>query len=397
MMESANARSRKNASVLISGASIAGPALALWLVRYGFTVTVVEKAAEVRRGGQAVDFKGATHRAVLERMCILEEVRAARCPSNGDGIIVDARGRRVAIVPSELSSGEIEIARGDLARILYEHTAATSEYIFDDSITALRENAEGVEVTFQRSPPRAFDLVIGADGIHSNVRKLAFGPESNYVHFLGYYYALAKIKCEAGSEDLMYNEPGRMASTGGPKAPAFFVFASEPLQYERDNIEQQQRLLAKAYRGAAWQIPELIEGLAGATEFYMDSVSRVTADRYSQGRIALLGDSAYGNTLGGFGTGLAIVGAYVLAGELLRAKGDYITAFAQYESKFRGYAKVSQKVNAGRLLAPATRLGLYVRNRAFSAAALFGGLVKLMDYFASDIVLDDYATDLGHF
>jgi 2-polyprenyl-6-methoxyphenol hydroxylase-like FAD-dependent oxidoreductase len=387
------AKTLKNNTVLISGASIAGPALALWLVRYGFAVTLIERACEVRPGGQAVDFKGTTHRTVLERMGILEEVRQARSPSNGDGIIVDAKGRKVATVPSEFSGGEIEIARGDLARILYEHATAECEYIFNDSITSLHENAEGVDVTFQRSAPRAFDLVIGADGIHSNVRRLAFGPESEYVHFLGYYYALAKLLCAAESEELMYNEPGRMASTGGPKAPAFFVFASELLQYERDSVEQQKRLLADAYRGGAWKIPDLMEGLAGATDFYMDSVSRVTIDRYSQGRIALLGDSAYGNTLGGFGTGLAIVGAYVLAGELLRAKGDYSIAYPQYESKFRSYAKVSQKVNAGRLLAPTTRLGLYVRNRIFSVAPLFKGLIKLMDHFASDIALDDYAPD----
>jgi 2-polyprenyl-6-methoxyphenol hydroxylase-like FAD-dependent oxidoreductase len=389
----AEAKKLKKITVLISGASIAGPALALWLVRYGFAVTLVEKSSEVRPGGQAVDFKGVTHRTVLERMGILEEVRQARSPSNGDGIIVDAKGRKVVTVPSEFSGGEIEIARGDLAHILYEHTAANCEYIFNDSITSLRENEEGVDVTFQRSTTRAFDLVIGADGIHSNVRRLAFGPESDYVHFLGYYYALAKLPCASAKEDLMYNELGRMASTGGPKAPAFFVFASKPLRYERDNIEQQQRLLANAYRGGAWQIPELMEGLSGATEFYMDSVSRVTIDRYSQGRIALLGDSAYGNTLGGFGTGLAIVGAYVLAGELLRAKGEYGIAYTQYESKFRGYAKVSQKVNAGRLLAPATRLGLYARNRMFSVAPLFKGLIKLMDHFASDIALEDYAAE----
>jgi 2-polyprenyl-6-methoxyphenol hydroxylase-like FAD-dependent oxidoreductase len=380
-------------TVLISGASIAGPALALWLVRFGFTVTLVEKASEVRFGGQAVDFKGVTHRTVLERMGIIEEVRRARSPSNGDGIIVDAKGHKVAIVPSEFSGGEIEIARGDLAQILYKHTAASCEYIFNDSITSLRETGDSVEVTFQRSAPRAFDLVIGADGIHSNVRRLAFGPESDYVHFLGYYYALANIPCAAGTEGLMYNEPGRMASTGGPKAPAFFVFASEPLQYERDSVHQQQRLVAKAYQGGAWKIPDLIAELSSATEFYMDSVSRVTIDRYSEGRVALLGDSAYGNTLGGFGTGLAIVGAYVLAGELLRAKGEYGIAYRQYEAKFRGYAKVSHKVNAGRLLAPTTRLGLYARNRMFTVAPLFKGIMKLMDHFASDIALDDYAPE----
>ena len=390
MTEPTNYKRPQNRRVLVSGASIAGPSLAFWLSKYGFEVTVVETTPEMRRGGQAVDFKGATHRTVLERMGILEAVHKARWVGGGDGFIVDASGRKVATVPAAFSGGEVEILRGDLAQILFERTVATCEYVFGDSVASLKETTDGVEVTFERSAPRVFDLVVGADGIHSNVRKLAFGPEADYVRYLGYYYALAKIGGEA-SEDVMYNEPGRMASIGGPKAPAFFVFASEPLQYERDNIDQQKRLLADAYAGGAWKIPELIEKLPAAEEFYMDSVSRVIADHYSKGRVVLLGDSAYGNTLGGFGTGLAIVGAYVLAGELYRSNGDYKVAYAQYESKFRGYAKVSQKVNSGKLLAPSTRLGLYARNRMFSVAALFQGVMKLMDHFATDIKLDDYA------
>ena len=377
--------------VLISGASIAGPALALWLARYGFAVTLVEKAPEVRRGGQAVDFKGAAHRSVLERMGILDAVRRARVPSGVDSAIVDAKGRKVATIPAAFSGGEIEIARGDLAHILFERTAASCEYLFSDSITSLQESADGVAVTFQHAKPRTFDLVVGADGIHSNVRRLAFGPESDFVHHLGYCYALAKFSGEASREDLMYGEPGRMAATGGPKAPAFFVFASEAPAGQRDDIERQKEFLAAAYQGASWKVPELMKELPDAEEFYMDSISRVTTDRYANGRIVLLGDAAYGCALGGFGTGLAIVGAYVLAGELLRANGDYKTAFAQYQAKFRNYAKVSQAVNAGKLLAPSTRLGMFVRNRMFSVAALFQGVIKLIDHFASDIKLEDYS------
>ncbi|MGY2894759.1 FAD-dependent monooxygenase [Deinococcus sp. UYEF24] len=352
-------RRPQNNRVLISGASIAGPALALWLSRYGFDVTVIEKASEVRQGGQTVDFKGVTHRTVLEQMGILEDVRQARVVSGGDGIIIDADGHKVATVPAAFSGGEIEIARGDLAHILYRQTKEACEYVFSDSVTSLTETAEGVEVTFERSAPRVFGLVVGADGIHSNVRRLVFGPESEYVKHLGYYYALAEIGGQVSREDLMYNEPGRMVATGGAKAPAFFVFASRSLQYGRDDTEQQKQLLIDAYRNGGWKIPELMEQVRGSEEFYMDSISRVTMNRYSSGRVVLLGDSAYGNTLGGFGTGLAVVGAYVLAGELHRAQGDYLAAYAQYEAKFRKYASVSQKVNAGKLLAPTTRTGLY--------------------------------------
>lgn len=379
--------------VLISGASIAGPALALWLVRYGFEVTLVEKASQVRPGGQNIDFKGTTHRTVLDRMGILPEVQQARSAARSDGLIVNSAGRPIARVPAAFSAGDLEITRGALAQILFRHTAASCEYLFSDSITSLRQTAVGVEVSFQRSAARVFDLVVGADGIHSTVRQLAFGPEADYVHYLGYYYALARLTNQASGEDVMYNEPGRMASIGGAKAPAFFVFASAPLLYERDNIEQQKALLAQAYQGGGWKIPELMHGLAHAEEFYMDSISRVVIDQYARGRIVLVGDSAYGNTLGGFGTGLAIVGAYVLAGELHRSKGDYQRAYAQYEAKFRGYAKVSRQVNSGKLLAPMTQWGLSVRNGLFSIARLGTGLLKLMDHFASDIQLEDYSVD----
>lgn len=384
------AAGRPNAKVLISGASIAGPALALWLSRYGFDVTIIEKAPEVRRGGQAVDFKGWTHRTVLERMGILEDVLQARIVGKGDGILVDSKGRKIGVVPAAFSGGEIEIARGDLAQILYSHTAECCEYIFGDSVTSLMETPDGVEVTFERGGPRHFDLIVGADGIHSNIRKLAFGQESEYVQHLGYYYALVDFEDGVDQEDLMYNEPGRMAATGGPKAPAFFVFASAPLNYERNDVESQKQLLTDAYHGGGWKVPELMGQLRNARGFYMDSVSRATVDHYSVGRTVLLGDSAYGNTLGGFGTGLAIVGAYVLAGELYRAGGNYRTAYTQYEAKFHQYAKVSRQVNAGSLLAPATRIALYMRNRMFSVAPLFKGVMKLMDHFATDIKLETY-------
>lgn len=377
----------KNTRVLISGASIAGPALAFWLNRYGFDVTVVEKALEVRHGGQAVDFKGPTHHTVLQKMGILDAVKRASVAEN-DGAIVNARGRTIGTVPGAFSGGEINIPRGDLARILYDLTSDSSEYLFGNSITSLTETGEGVDVTFTQEAPRTFDLVIGADGIHSNVRRLAFGPESDYVTHLGYYYALADL--EAGDDDVLYNEPGRMVGLGGSKAPAFFVFASEPLPAAR-NADVQKQQLTNAYRGGSWRLPELMAKIPGASEFYLDSISRVSADHYSRGRIALVGDSAYGNALGGFGTGLAVVGAYVLAGELHRAGGDYTVAFDRYEQSYRDYASISQKINAGRLLAPRCRLGIIGRNVLFTVLKLFTPAMKAFERPAKNITLDDYA------
>ncbi len=193
-----------------------------------------------------------------------------------------------------------------------------------------------------------------------------------------------------GDEDVMYNEPGRMAATGGPKAPAFFVFASDPLSYDRDDIDQQKKLLAAAYQGSGWRVPELLAQLPNAQDFYLDAISRTVMDHWTNGRVALVGDAAYGNALGGFGTGMAVVGAYVLAGELHRANGDHEVAYAQYEAKFRSYAKSGQKVSGGSVLAPRTRLGMWARNRLFSVSFLFTPMMKLFDRFATDIELEDY-------
>ncbi|MEU8383610.1 FAD-dependent monooxygenase [Streptosporangium sp. NPDC048865] len=382
----------KNTTVLISGASIAGPALAYWLSRSGHAVTVVERAPALRPGGQAVDFKGETHRAALERMGILSEVRR-RQTGGTDQTIVDADGRRLAVMPGEFTGGDIEILRGDLAALLYERTEEDCEYVFDDSVTSLTDTAGGVRVTFERGAPRTFDLVVGADGIHSNVRRLAFGPESDHVRFLGHYYALADLGTASGN--VMYNEPGRMVALGGPKSPAFLVFASERLDYDRYDVERHKRILADAYRGMGWRVPELVARLPEARDLHFDSISRVETDRYARGRVVLLGDAAHGNTLGGFGTGLAVVGAYVLAGELAAAGGDHRTAFRRYEEILRGYARVTRKGNAGPFLAPATWRRIRMRNWIFKRRFLLRAMLRITDRFATDIRLEDYPALTG--
>jgi 2-polyprenyl-6-methoxyphenol hydroxylase-like FAD-dependent oxidoreductase len=324
---------------------------------------------------------------VLDRMGIRDEVHR-RQTGGHDQTIVDARGRRLTVMPGEFTGGDVEIRRGDLADLLYQRTKDSCEYVFGDSITSLTETGGGVHVTFERGAPRTFDLVVGADGIHSNVRRLAFGPEESYVRFLGHYYALATL--DVGGEGLMYNEPGRMVAVGGPKAESFFVFASPELSYDRYDLEQQKKLLVDAYRGGAWRIPELMARVPAASTFYLDSLSRVEMDDYARGRVVLHGDAAYGNTLGGFGSGFAVVGAYVLAGELHRAGGDHVTAFRRYTEVFRPYAKVARQGTAGRFLAPSTAPGIRMRNWVFKRSAVFSVMMKLTDRFATKIDLPDY-------
>jgi len=378
-----------NQTVLISGASIAGPSLAYWLERYGATVTVVERAPALRPGGQAIDFKGAVHRRVLEEMGLWDAI-VARQTGGQDQTVVDADGRELVVMPGVFWAGDVEIHRGDLAQILHEATRESCEYVFGDEITSLTETADGVHVTFAEGAPRTFDLVVGADGIHSAVRRLVFGPEEEFVTFSGYYYALADLGVTA--DHLMYNEPGRMVAVGGSKAPAFFVFASPELTYDRYDAEQQADILRAAYAGGRWRVPELLERLPQARSVYLDSISRVTMDRWSTGRVVLLGDAAYGSTLAGFGSGLAVVGAYVLAGELLAAGGDHDTAFRRYEEVFRSYAGVGEKGRPGQFLAPRTRRGMWMRNLMFRTAGLLKAMLWLTNRFATAVELRDYPT-----
>lgn len=383
--------------VLVSGAGIAGPAVAFWLHRHGARVTVVEKADGVRAGGQAVDVKGDVHRTVLERMGILDELRAHQT-GGVDQAIVDATGRRLAVLPAAFSAGELEIRRGDLAAILHRRTRDTCEYVFGDAVTSLTETAGGVHVTFERGAPRTFDLVVGADGIHSGIRRLAFGPEERFVRHLGYHYALVELPTGNPFADVpavVYNEPGRMAAVGGPDSPAFFVFASDPLHYDRYAVDEQRRIVLDAFAGGGWRLPELLEQVRSAPDVHVDSISRVEMDRYAAGRVVLVGDAGYGNTLGGFGTGLALVAGYVLAGELALAGGDHRRAFRAYEQRFRPYAAVARKGHAGSFLAPASRRGIRARNLVLRARPLLSALLWVTDRFATNIELPDYAALLA--
>ncbi|RAY16758.1 FAD-dependent oxidoreductase [Actinomadura craniellae] len=390
-----------NRNVLISGASIAGPALAYWLGRHGFQPTVVELAPALRQGGQAVDFRGETHLTVLERMGLLPELR--RIQTGGSPIrFVDERGHTLLDLPAEFTGGAIEVLRGDLARVLHEHSAPWAEYIFGDSIVSLTETSSGVRADFQSGISRDFDLVIGADGLHSNVRRLAFGPEEDYVSHLGYYAATWQLPNDlgVGKTSVGYNVPGRLASVGADhrdpaRAGAFFVFAAPELSYDRHASEQQKRVIDNAFSGLGWEVPHLLASLHQAPDLYFDSISRVDVDTWSTGRVCLVGDAACGATIGGMGTGTAVVAAYVLAGELARAQGDHRAAFARYEHRLRKYAEGCQAGGdrTGKFLAPATATGIRLRNTLLSRRLFLNGMLKLGEKVSSTVALPDYPAD----
>jgi len=379
--------------VLVSGASIAGPALARWLGRNGFDVTVVEKAPAPRPGGQAVDVKGRTHRDVLDRMGVLDDVRA-RQTARTDWRMVDAHDRVRAVIPGEFIGGDLEILRGDLAAVLHEHTAHDAEYVFGDEIVGTTETSHGVQVAFAHRPTERFDLVIGADGVHSAVRRLAFGPEEQFVQHLGHYYAVTDAAAPLDGLETRrpdgravaygYNEPGRLALLGGQKAPSLFVFRARHPDYDRHDVASQRAFLEAAFAGAGWRVPAALDAARRADDFYLDALARTRMTSFTRGRFALVGDAGHANTLGGFGTGLSLVAAYVLAGELVAAHGDHQAAFAAYDRRMRRPTKVARSGNAGPFLAPPSAARIRMRDRTFTTGWMYRSMLWMTDTFATD-------------
>jgi 2-polyprenyl-6-methoxyphenol hydroxylase-like FAD-dependent oxidoreductase len=388
--------------VLVSGASIAGPAIAFWLSRQGARVTVVEKAPVLREGGFAVDFRGHVHRTVLTRMGIWDELHRMQTHM-GRQIVVDADDSERVDLPAHLMSGDVEVFRGDLSKLLYERTEDSVEYVFGDSIASITETATGVDVTFERGAARTVDLVVGADGLHSNTRRLVFGDESRYLRYQGYYVAGFGMPNHLGLDRTarLYSEPGRTAMIsnydGDPdRAGGGLVFKSEELAFDRKDTAAQKRIVAEQLRGMAWpHVEQMREALDASDDLYFDAIAQIHIDRLHQGRVILLGDAGHGATMGGIGTGTALVSAYVLAGELVAARGDHRTAFAAFEAEITKYAKGCQRTsgNAGPFLAPPTERKIRSRDRAYrllSSRLLAGVFKKITEKAAANLELKDY-------
>jgi 2-polyprenyl-6-methoxyphenol hydroxylase-like FAD-dependent oxidoreductase len=358
-------------SVLISGAGLGGPALAYWLRRYGFQPTIVERAPALRDGGYKVDVRGAATE-VLQRMGVYP---AARDLDTGMRHItyVNRDGGRIARLDANLVMGrrgdDIEIMRTDLTRVLYDATSNDVEYVFGDSIASMTEVADGVRVTFAKGAPRTFGLVVGADGLHSATRRMVLG-ETPLSH-LGAYISIFTVPnhLRLDREEVMYSEPGRLvfAYSTGPDdaAKAGFTFASGPLDIDRRDVAAQKQLVKDAFARSGWEVPRFLSALDAAGDFYLDSLSQVELPRWSAGRVALIGDAAYCPApASGQGTSLALVGAYVLAGELAAASGEHGRAFPAVEAAMRPY--VERNVAFGKKMArdmvPGGRLSIALRN-----------------------------------
>jgi 2-polyprenyl-6-methoxyphenol hydroxylase-like FAD-dependent oxidoreductase len=366
-----------NQTVLISGAGIAGPTLAYRLARHGFHPTVVERAGALRSSGSPVDVRG---RAVdvAEQMGVMARIRDAATDVTATSF-VNATGRRVGRVnmralQQAAGSREVELPRGDLAAILYQASRDHAEFVFRDAIVALSQDQHGVDVTFDHAQPRRFDLVIGADGLHSAVRRLAFGPEADFAHHMGLYVATMRLDgldglIDGGREVVMYNTPGRAVAIHPSRgdALAFFAFRSPAVpDFDYRDTAQHKRLLATAFQDGAWRVPELLQRMHAADDLYFDSVSQVRLRPWWHGRVALLGDAASCVSLFGDGSSLAMAGAFTLAEELGASPGDHQSAFRRYEASHRTLVDPKQRniARGASLLIPATRRGILVRNLA---------------------------------
>jgi 2-polyprenyl-6-methoxyphenol hydroxylase-like FAD-dependent oxidoreductase len=337
--------------VLISGASIAGPTLAYWLHRYGFRVTVVERAPALRKtGGHAVDLF-APALEIVENMGLVE--RVTERSTGTDRIVVRREGARrfvtidVGRLMGAISRRHVEVMRDDLGEILHAATADDVEYVFDDSVASISKDGE---VTFERGAPRRFDLVIGADGLHSTVRRLSFGPETGTTRWLGAYLAVASIPNHRELRDTMEGVVGvdRLVGVYSARhmsdARALFLFRPPAeLHHDHRDVAAQRRLLRTAFADLDGEVPRLLDEADRSEAFYFDSVTQLRLDGWSRGRVALVGDAGYcpGPAVGG-STSLAVVGAYTLAGELALARGEHVVAYPAYEQALGDYVRASR-------------------------------------------------------
>jgi len=363
-------------TAVISGAGIAGPALAFWLTRNGYRVVVVEIAPGVRPGGQTVDLRGAGGDAV-ERMGLIDEMRA-RAVDQAGAAWVRSDGSRRAEMPVTAFDGnglvsKLEILRGDLVDVLYQATKDSAEYRFGTSISNVQQADHGVDVTLADGTTLRADLVVGADGPHSAVRGLIFGPEEQFVKPVGGYNAWFSAPDRVGLDRwfLIYQAPGGLNASMRPSndpaiAKAGFTFQSEPLTYDRRDLDQQRQILVDRFAGAGWECDALLAAAQEADDFYFDSFAQVHMPSWSSGRVTLVGDAGYcASPLSGMGTSLALVGAYVLAGELGSADAldaeSLRSALRRYETVMRPYVDKCQDLpNSLARFAPKTESDIAV-------------------------------------
>ncbi len=336
-------------TVLICGAGIAGTVLAYRLARAGLRPTVVERSAALRRAGNAVDLRGPAVEVMAE-MGVLGELEA-RATELDEFFRIDSSGKRVFTMAPEVIGGEIELLRTELNAVLLDAAHAGVEYRFGDSIRSLDDRGDGVCVAFDSGGRGDFDLVVGADGLHSRTRRLTCGPETEFVRHLGCYQAHFTTGNVLGLRNagLLFNRPGRTLGCYTVHQNTELViglfFESAQRSYDRADVAAQRHWINRVFDGMGWRTAELLEAMRACDDFYFDAIAQVSLARPYRGRVALVGDAAYGpSLLSGMGATLAIVGAAILADEISGHPDDHQQAFARYASRIRDMARLSQEL-----------------------------------------------------
>ncbi|MGE3288151.1 MAG: FAD-binding domain [Pseudonocardia sp.] len=365
--------------VLVVGAGIAGPTLAYWLMRAGHRPTLVEQAPALRTGGHLVDFWGAGF-DVAERMGVAPEL-VRRGYHFTEARAVAADGRRIgSFRPSAFlgsSSRYVSIARSELAAVLYDALDGRVETVLGDTVEALDDDGERVRVTLRSGNVRDVDLVVGADGLHSQVRRLVFGAQERFERYLGIVVAALEIDGYRPRDELvalMHAGIGyQVVRVSLEEDTTLVLLTVRHPGAPVSGPEQQQALLRERLAGAGWEIPAVLDALPRARTFYFDRVSQIRMPSWTRGRVALVGDAAAcPSLLAGQGSALAMVGSYVLAAELARSDGDHAAAFARYEARLRPLLRAKQDgaVGLGLAFAPRSRFQLLVRNAVMRVMGL---------------------------
>ncbi|MBF6168961.1 FAD-dependent monooxygenase [Streptomyces gardneri] len=395
--------------VLVAGGGIGGNAVALQLLRSGITATVVERAAAPRPGGQAVDLRGPS-REVAERMGMMPGIRGYQLDERGMRY-VDDEGREILRMSAELFEGkggvaEIEITRGDLSQVLLDLLAAEGgvDYRYGEWITALRQDDAGVDVTFASGAVERFDVVIGADGLHSATRRMAFGPEEQFSTYLGGYMSFFTLPRPEDLEPHWFTMHSLLGATGVGMRPdadtatckALVVIRAAANPALRRDVAAQQRFIRDRLAGGGWESARIAAAMSEAPDFYFDELARIDMPSWSRGRVVLLGDAGYcGSPLTGQGTAMALVGAYVLAGELAARADNPGAGLARYEEVLRPFVTTAQQLPPGglRAMTPKSRLGIragYTLSRLMMSKAMRPVMMRMLSKTES-YDLPDYA------
>lgn len=394
----------ENKNILISGAGIAGTALAFWLKKFGCNPTIVEIAPKLREGGYAIDFWGAGF-DVAERMGILPDLSNVDLKLSELTFVDENDKRRGGMnyrkIIKWMNGRAFTLLRSDLAKTIYKNLDKDIEIIFDDAISKIEQNENEVLVTFKNGNTRSFDLVVGADGLHSNVRNMVFGDEAQFEKYYGYYTASYTIPNPKGDKDFsMFNVPRKQVAlypTNKNTSAVFYIFASsDKLTYNHHDIEEQKQILRNEFKNSGWKCTDLLAEMDAAPDFYFDVVSQIQMTNWSKNRVALVGDACdCPSLLSGQGSTLAMVGAYILAGELKNANGNFKVAFEQYQTIFKGFIDDKQLLaqKFAKQFVPKSKFGIWLRNVVVGLMFLPFVSKLLIKQFTDKLKLKDYTIE----